>query len=151
MCLFTNRSSCSACIMVLYLWTPLCPILSSQPRIGNNLWLARNGFSARHRYRWDTSHSYNVMKWVKNCRNRGIMVFTHLDMGRALHEWIFCIFHNGWMDCRGAFHVVLCLRILLCNRQNIAAYKAYWLMGFPIINHGGSCSPFFVLKHHGHK
>ena len=30
----------------------------------------------------------------------------------------------------------------------MAAYEAYWLMGFPIINHGGACSPFFVLKHH---
>ena len=29
---------------------------------------------------------------------------------------------------------VLFMFILLCNRQNIAAYEAYWFMGFPIIN-----------------
>ena len=28
--------------------------------------------------------------------------------------------------------------ILLCNRQNIAEYEAYWLMGFPIINLWGA-------------
>ena len=29
---------------------------------------------------------------------------------------------------------MLFMLILLYNRQNIAEYKAYWLMGFPIIN-----------------
>ena len=37
------------------------------------------------------------------------------------------------------------------NGQNMAVYEAYWLMGFPVINHGGVCSPFFVLKHHVQK
>ena len=51
-------------------------------------------------------------------------------MGRTFHEYILRIFHNGWMDCRDAFHAVLCLYI----GQNIAEHEAYWLMGFPIIN-----------------
>ena len=58
------------------------------------------------------------------------MAFTYRDKGRAFHEHILHIFHNGWMDCRNAFHAV----ILLCNGQNIAEYEAYWLMGVPIIN-----------------
>jgi len=33
-------------------FVPLCgPILSSQPHIGDVLWLAYNSFSARHQYR----------------------------------------------------------------------------------------------------
>ena len=82
MCLFPNCSSYSTIFASwCYLWTPLCLILSSQPRIGDNLWLTHNGFSARHKYCWDTSHSYNVMKWVQQWWNRGVMAFTHRDMG----------------------------------------------------------------------
>ena len=33
---------------------------------------------------------------------------------------------------------MLSLLILLCNRQNIAEYEAYWLMGVPIINPWGA-------------
>ena len=67
------------------------------------------------------------------------MAFTHRDMGRMFHEYILCIFRNGWMDCRNAFHAAL---------QNIAEYEAYWLMGFPIINLWGACftSVFSVLS-----
>ena len=44
-------------------FVPLCAsILSSQPRICDDLQLTSNGFSARHKYRWDTFHSYNDMK-----------------------------------------------------------------------------------------
>jgi len=65
----------------------LCaPIFSSQPYIGENLWLAHNGFSVRHKYHWNTSNSYNVMKSVRNCWNRGVMAFTHRDMGCTLHK-----------------------------------------------------------------
>jgi len=38
-------------------------------------------------------------------------------------------FRNNRMNCKDAFHAVF----LLCNGQNIAEYKAYWLMYFPII------------------
>ena len=45
-----------------YLGTPLCPILSSQPLIGDDLHLAHNGFSVRNKkYHRDTSHSYNAI------------------------------------------------------------------------------------------
>ena len=61
------------------------------------------------------------------------MAFMYRDMGRTFHEYILCIFRNGWMDCRDTF---LCCSsvILLCNGQNIAEYEAYWLMTVPIIN-----------------
>jgi len=48
----------------------------------------------------------------------------------------FSVFRNGWMDCIGAFSCCFML-ILLCNRQNMAAHEAYWLMGVPVINYGG--------------
>ena len=57
------------------------------------------------------------------------MAFTYRDMGHAFHECILRIFRNGWMDCRDAFHAVLCL----------SEYEAYWLMGFPIIKLCGAC------------
>ena len=44
----------------------LCaPILSTQPSTGEDLYLARNGFSVRHKYCTDTFHSYNVI--VQHC------------------------------------------------------------------------------------
>jgi len=58
------------------------------------------------------------------------MAFVYQDMGRVFHEYILCIFCNGWMDCRDVFHAVLSL---YC-----AEYKVYWLMGFPIINLWGA-------------
>jgi len=75
------------------------------------------------------------------------MAFTYRDMGHTFHEYILHIFRNGWMDCRDAFHAVICV-ILLYNGQNIAEYKAYWLMGFSIINLWGACftSTFSVFS-----
>ena len=61
------------------------------------------------------------------------MAFTYQDMGCAFHKYIFHIFRNGWMDYRDPFSAVFLL-ILLCNRQNIAEYEAYWLMGVLMIN-----------------
>jgi len=78
---------------------PLCaPILFSQPRIGDNLWLVCNGFSARHKYCWCTSHSCNVMKWVRNCWNWRMMTFMHRDMRRT--SWVNLPFFSvmtGWI------------------------------------------------------
>jgi len=53
--------------------------------------------------------AYYVMKWVWHCWNWSIITFTYWDMGHAFHEYILCIFRNGWIDCRDAFHAVLCL------------------------------------------
>ena len=55
------------------------------------------------------SLSYYVMKWVQHCWNWGVMAFRYQDMGHAFHEHILCIFHSGWINCRDAFHGVLCL------------------------------------------
>jgi len=38
------------------------------------------------------------------------------------------------MDCRDAFHAVLCLYCCITDKE----YEAYWLMGFPIINLWGA-------------
>jgi len=62
------------------------------------------------------------------------MALMYRDMTHALHEYILCIFHNGWMNCFSCCS----LPTLLCNGQNLAEYEAYWLMGFPIINLWGA-------------
>jgi len=55
-------------------------------------------------------------------------------MARWIAEMLFMLFF-AYSTC-----------ILLCNRQNIAEYKAYGLMGVPIINPCGAHQPFFLLK-----
>ena len=37
------------------------------------------------------------------------MAFTHQDMGGAFHECTLHILRNDQMNCRDAFHAVLCL------------------------------------------
>ena len=124
--------------MVLPLNTFVTPFfVHNRTYVGDNLRLMRNGFSARHKYRRDTSDCYNVMKWIQHCWNRGIMAFTHRNMGHTLNKWILHIFSNGWMDCRDAF-VVLCSYYCVQTEQNIAACKLFWLMNFPIINNWGA-------------
>ena len=88
--------------------------------------------------------------------------FTHWDMiwgmhftsqYSVFHKWIFCISqvnlpyfsYNGWMDCKDAFSCCSML-ILLCNGQNVAVYKVYWLMGFSIINQWGVHLPFLCFE-----
>ena len=46
---------------------------------------------------------------------------------------IFSVF-SVWLDGLQRCFSCCSLLILLYNGQNIAEYKAYWLMGFPIIN-----------------
>jgi len=38
------------------------------------------------------------------------------DMEYAFHEYTLRIFGNAWMDCRGAFHTVLCLYCCVTDR-----------------------------------
>ena len=85
------------------------------------------------------------MRRVRHCWNWGIMAFTYRDMGHAFHEHFLCIFRYGWMDCRDAFHAVFCLLILLCNGQNIAKYKPFWLIDVPIIYPCGLHQPSFLV------
>ena len=56
------------------------------------------------------------------------MAFTYQDMGHAFHEYFL---ETCFLCCS--------LLTLLCNRQSIAEYKAYWLMGGPKINPRGVC------------
>ena len=44
------------------------------------------------------------------------MAFTYQDTGCAFHEYILCIFCNGWMDCRDTFYAVLSLYCCLKDR-----------------------------------
>ena len=44
------------------------------------------------------------------------MAFTYRDMGHVFHKYILCIFRNGWMDCRDAFHAVLCLYCCITDK-----------------------------------
>jgi len=97
--------------------------------------------------------AYYVMKYkTSSTLLKCLRHFGFRGMGHAFHEHILRIFHsyNGWMDCRDAFHAVLCLYFCVTARQNIAEYEAYWLMGIPIINLWGVhftsiFSVFFVM------
>jgi len=37
-------------------------------------------------------------------------------MLHAFHKYIHCIFRNGWMDCRDAFHAALCLYCCITDK-----------------------------------
>ena len=80
--------------------------------------------------------AYYVTKWVQHCLNWGAMAFTYRGMRCTFHEYILRIFRNCWMDCKDTFHAVVCLYCCVTDR-NIAEYKAYWLLGVPIINPWG--------------
>ena len=60
--------------------------------------------------------AYYVMKRVRHCWNWSTMAFTYQDMGCTFHEYILRIFCNGWMDCRDAFHAILCLYCCVTDR-----------------------------------
>ena len=140
MCLFTNHSCYGACMMVLPLYS-FNPLLSSQ--------LRKVIFCGRHVLAsvWDIKIveallilclAYYVMRQIQHSCNLGVMAFTYRDIGCTFHEFIIlCISHNGWMNWRDAF-----LLILLRNRHNIAEYEVYWLMGVPIICSWGVRQPF---------
>ena len=49
-----------------------------------------------------------------------------------------------WLDVLQRCFSCCSLLILLCIRQNIAEYEAYWLMGVPIIDPWGA-QPFFLV------
>jgi len=40
------------------------------------------------------------------------MAFVYWDMGctAQFHEYILCIFRNGWMDCRDAFDAFIAVK-----------------------------------------
>ena len=119
MCLFTNHSCYSACIIVP-LWSP---ILSSQPH-KVTIWGTHVMASV-----WDIKITeallilclaYYVMKRVRHCWNLGIMAFTYRDLGCTFHECILHIFCNGWMDRRDAFHAILCLYCCVTDRTKLS-------------------------------
>jgi len=87
--------------------------------------------------------AYYVMKWVRHCWNRGIMAFTYRDMRYVFHEYILCIFRNGWMDCRNAFHAVVCLYCCVMDRTNLSMKcTGLWIFQKLILEVRTSCSFF---------
>ena len=38
-----------------------------------------------------------------------VLWLSRIEIWGTFHEYILCIFRNGWMDCRDAFHAVLYL------------------------------------------
>ena len=133
MCLFTNCRSYNACIMVLPLYSFDLPFFLHN--------CIRWRFCSRHVMAsvWYIKIAkallilclaYYVMKQVQHCRNWGIMAFMYRDMGRAFHKHILHIFLDGLQRCFSCCSLL----ILLCSKQNITEYEAYWLMGVPIIN-----------------
>ena len=53
------------------------------------------------------------------------MVFTYRARYGVHVTRVYSRYFHGWVDCRDAFHAVLCLAILLYNGQNIAEKEAY--------------------------
>ena len=60
--------------------------------------------------------AYYVTKQVRHFWIWGVMDFTYWDMGHAFCKYILHIFRNSWMDCRDAFHAVLCLYCCVTDR-----------------------------------
>ena len=130
MCLFANHSSYNACV------TEASPLLYSLMRRWRQVTVSVQDLVATllHTYVDITSMIasrgafytirilcfhwwlYNVFKISGNKMHWHI--FSSIA-GQALHfpEWIFCIYCNGWVDCRRSFHFH-CVE---------ACYIAYWL------------------------
>jgi len=111
-----------------YLCTPLTdlPYFSSQPR---KMTICSRHIMASLR---DIKIAEEFLKCAPHiliCESHNASISA---ISNLFYEYILRIFRSGWMDCRDAFHAVLCL--LLYNGQNITEYEAYWFMGFPIIN-----------------
>ena len=149
MCLFTNRSCYSACIRVLPLYSfdlPSFSLLLCKVAIcGKNVMASVQGVKISEA-RLVLCLFYHVMKRVQHCWNWGVMAFTYQDMGHTFHEYILRIFCNGWLDGLQRYFSCCSLFILLCNGQNIAEYKVYWLISVPIINPWDMHQPLFLAK-----
>ena len=51
--------------------------------------------------------------------------------------------YYGWIDCKDTFRAVLF--IMLHNGLKMSVYKAYWLMGFPLIKLLGVCQEIIMV------
>ena len=136
MCLFANHSSYNACV------TEASPLLYSLMRRWRQVTVSVQDLVATllHTYVDITSMiasrgaflRYILLWWLCNVfKISGNKMHWHIFssiVGQALHfpEWIFCIYRNGWVDCRRSFHFH-CV-ISLCNMPTYeACYIAYWL------------------------
>jgi len=117
---FTNRRSYVQCLhhgaTFVSLWSP---IFSSQPRKAT---ICSTHIMASMRDIKITEAllilclAYYVMKQVRHYWNWGVMAFMYWGVGRMFHKRILRIFHNRRMDCRDAFHAVLCLYCCVMDR-----------------------------------
>ena len=54
------------------------------------------------------------------------MAFMYGSMGVRFTSIYFRIFRNGWVDCRDAFHAVVCLYCCVTDRTyTVAEYEVY--------------------------
>jgi len=67
-------------------------------------------------FAWNGSQTFEeleVKRSVMIYRVKTTHPFLYQKLGRApwarFDDRVFCIFRNGWIGCRDAFHVVLCL------------------------------------------
>ena len=149
MCLFTNCSSYSACIMVLPLYPFNLPFFSSQPRkvtiLGKHIMA-----SVRDIQIAEALLTLCLAYYVCYETSLTLLKSRHYDFHVSRYGQGTCFmsmhspyFPSGLHKC---FYGNLCLQvhILLCNRQNIGEYKAYWLVGAPVTNpRFMSYSPYF--------
>jgi len=82
--------------------------------------------------------AYYVMKRVWLCWNWDVSYGFHVSRYGARVSRVYSPSFPLWLDGLQRCFLYCSLPILLCNRQNIAEYKTYWLMGFPIINFWGA-------------
>ena len=137
MYLFTNHSSLQ-CLHHGATYEPLCaPTLSSQTV-----------------YRWLFAVSVEWLQCESQILQRQFSQLLCYKMSSTLLKswWLsrFKIWGTYFMSESSVFPIMVvwierCFSVLmvLYNGQNIAAYEAYWLMGFPLINHLGRS-----LMHH---
>ena len=92
---------------------------------------------------WYLDNSSSVLTWIihqRSLKHKPKFIYTlsvvYKCTGPIIIPWgtrftsIFSVFSvmAGWIA------EMPFMLILLCNEQNIAEYKAYWLMGVPVIN-----------------
>jgi len=65
-------------------------------------------------FAWNGSQTFEDLEAKRSVMMYAVLrQYTHFyinNWGVHFHDRAICIFRNGWIDCRDAFHVVLCLK-----------------------------------------
>jgi len=135
LCLFTNCSSYSACIMVLPLYPfdlPFCLHNRARWRFAvDTQWFQSKTYRS---LRYSSHYALLTMLWNQfDIAEIGALWLSCIEIWGVRFTSIFSVF-SVMAEWIAEILFVLFLLILLCNGQNIAEYEAYQLMGAPIIN-----------------